>query len=112
MAGGVREQIVPRKKTDPDINQLAKSLGPLYHIVTGVPPTRRNRTDYGHKSYGPFLEFVEDVFKLAGITAPAADYARKACKEFNASRANHGVTVSLHMLLSHCISISCGDHAI
>jgi hypothetical protein len=78
------------KKTDPDINQLAKSLGPLYHIVTGASPTRRNRTDYGHKPYGPFLEFVEDVFKLAGITAPATDYARKACKEFKASRASHG----------------------
>jgi hypothetical protein len=82
------------KKTDPDINQLAKSLGPLYHIVTGVPPTRRNRTDYGHKPYGPFLEFVEDVFKLAGITAPATDYARKACKEFKASRASHGGNLS------------------
>jgi hypothetical protein len=68
-------------KTDPDINHLAKSLGPLYHMVTGARPTRRNRTDDG-KPYGPFLEFVENVFKLAGINAPAANYARKACDAF------------------------------
>ena len=46
-------------------------------------PTRRNRTDDG-TPYGPFLEFVEAVFKLAGISAKATDYARKACDEFKA----------------------------
>jgi hypothetical protein len=71
------------RKPVPDINQLAKSLGPLYYMVTRVPPTRRNRADDG-TPYGPFLEFVEAVFELAGIRAPAADYARKACKEFKA----------------------------
>ena len=71
-------------KTDPDINHLAKSLGPLYHMVTGVPPRRRIRADDG-TSYGPFHEFVGAVFKLADITAPAADYVRKACDEFKAS---------------------------
>ena len=64
---------------------LAIGLAATYSKLTGDRPTRRTDYETG-KYYGPFVEFVEVCFKLAGLDAAPHEYARFAANNFEGSK--------------------------
>lgn len=63
---------------------LARECGTAFFRLTGEHPTVS--TDYsstGNPAYGPFLDFVSDVFTECNVNASAETFARKAGKDFS-----------------------------
>ena len=64
----------------------AEVAGVVFAELSGHAPTvATNSAD--NKAYGPFLDFVSDVFKAAGIEASAEVWARKVVKELGVKNA-------------------------
>lgn len=63
---------------------FAAKCAQKYYQITGLMPTvRTGYEEVSHTAYGPFFEFVKDVFPAAGITASPETWAREAVKEFS-----------------------------
>ena len=80
-------QSKPERGRKPNVGarSLSLYLAQTYFALTGQKPTRR--TDYNTgKYYGPFVEFVEACFKLAGLDAAPHEYARFAASNFEESK--------------------------
>ncbi len=73
------------RKPNVRARSLSLTLAETYFDLTGQRPTRRTDWKTG-KYYGPFVEFVEACFKLAGLDAAPHEYARFAANNFKASK--------------------------
>lgn len=74
------------KKVQAD--QVAKECGVLYRQFAGAAPTVSNRAVVdGHRTaneaYGPFLDMIDDVFKVLEISASSEVYAKSAVRDFS-----------------------------
>lgn len=48
---------------------VTEYLAENYRVLTGDEPTISTKTDWGSKAYGPFLDFVTEVFKILQVRA-------------------------------------------
>lgn len=65
--------------------EVANRLARCYQTLTDKKPTVSTRTsgDSGPKAYGPFLEFVTDMFMALDIDARPERFSRVAAKDFS-----------------------------
>ena len=66
---------------------IARILAFNYQELTGNKPTINvDPYSHGHKAYGPFLDFVKDVFNALGVRASPEASAREAIEATRESR--------------------------
>ena len=80
--GAERQKRVKPKETV--ACDIAKACGKQFYELTGQRPTvSTNPYKTGRPAYGPFLDFVNDIFSALEISASAEVWAKNACKELS-----------------------------
>lgn len=85
------EDLVAGTSVEPQLlsaqERLAYVAAHVFLVVTGTKPSRRTTTSGSQVAYGPFFEFLTEVFAVRGISASPENCAKVALKAMEKNRA-------------------------